>query len=167
MDEYGHFQFEAQQSIEHPIFGRGTVVGKNPRTGAFKVKFDRFERERDIAESFFASLRKTATEPISNEDSESVGGPSQKGCWSDPNIPKTGWKCIGMTDLGKGNYTTCEMCRSSTIRYVHHMQHSQYPRVLGVGCVCAGRMEGNIELAKFREADFKRRAQRKSRLCRL
>ena len=167
MDECGHFQFEVQQLIEHPIFGRGTVVGKNPRTGAFKVKFDRFERERDIAESFFASLRKTATEPVSNEDSESVGGPSQKGCWSDPNIPKTGWKCIGMTDLGKGNYTTCEMCRSSTIRYVHHMQHPQYPRVLGVGCVCAGRMEGNIELAKFREADFKRRAQRKSRLCRL
>ena len=66
-----------------------------------------------------------------------------------------------MTDLGKGNYTTCEMCKSTTIRYVHHMQHPHYPHTLGVGCVCAGRMEGNVERAKTREANFKGRAQQK------
>ncbi len=160
-DECDQLQLDTLQSIEHPIFGRGTIVGKNPRTGAFKVKFDKLERERDIAGSFFASLRKVEKDPVSNEASERENGFSQNGLWSDSSIPQTGWTCVGMTDLGKGHYTTCEMCKSTTIRYVHHMQHPNYPHTLGVGCVCAGRMEGNVERAKTREANFKGRAQQK------
>ena len=42
------------------------------------------------------------------------------------------------------------MCQMQEIRYVHHMQHSQYPDVLGCGCVCDGtwkkttRARGNV-----------------------
>ena len=58
---------------------------------------------------------------------------------------------MGVTDLGKGNRTTCQMCGKQQIRYVHHMRHPLYPRTLNVGCVCAGWMEGNPEAAVDRE----------------
>lgn len=39
-------------------------------------------------------------------------------------------------------------------RYAHHMVRPNY-RPLICGCVCAGRMEGNIDRAKAREAELK------------
>lgn len=52
------------------------------------------------------------------------------------------------------------MCGHQIIRYVHHMYHPNFGS-LGVGCVCAGKMEGNIEQAKKREQDFKSKESRK------
>lgn len=52
------------------------------------------------------------------------------------------------------------MCGYQIIRYVHKMAHPQYQRMLGVGCVCAGRMEGSPEAARKRERDFKNRSAR-------
>lgn len=78
--------------------------------------------------------------------------------WEDPNVPKSGWTCVGVTDLG-GPYAVCEMCGKQIIRYVHHMEHPHY-RPLGVGCVCAGKMEGDVEKAKNREAEFKCQSNR-------
>ena len=46
------------------------------------------------------------------------------------------------------------MCGYQIIRYAHHMEHPQYHSLV-CGCVCAGRMEGNVEEAKRREAEFK------------
>ena len=37
----------------------------------------------------------------------------------------------------------------------------QKDRDLAVGCVCAGRMEGDVESAKRREAEFKNRQARR------
>ena len=37
---------------------------------------------------------------------------------------------------------------------------SDYPVSLGVGCVCAGKMEGDPEAAKKRESEFKNRQSR-------
>lgn len=74
--------------------------------------------------------------------------------WEDPNVPKTGWACVGITDLG-GPYGVCEMCGKQIIRYVHHMEHPSY-RSLGVGCVCAGKMEGDMDKASNRENEFKK-----------
>lgn len=79
--------------------------------------------------------------------------------WNREDVPKTGWVCTGVTDLGEP-VGVCEMCGHQIIRYVHHMFHPDYGS-LGVGCICAGKMEGDIEQAKKREQDFKSKESRK------
>ena len=80
--------------------------------------------------------------------------------WNRDDVPKTGWVCTGVTDLG-APVGVCEMCGHQIIRYVHHMYHPDFRR-LGVGCICAGKMEGNIERAKKREQEFKSKERRKA-----
>lgn len=79
--------------------------------------------------------------------------------WKEENVPKTGWICVGISDLG-APVGICEMCGYQIIRYAHHMEHPRY-RSLIAGCVCAGKMEGNIAGAKQREAEFKSRQARR------
>ena len=79
--------------------------------------------------------------------------------WKRDDVPKTGWVCKGVTDLG-GPYGICQMCGYQIIRYVHHMYHPSYGYI-DAGCVCAGRMEGNIDAAKQRERAAKNKASRR------
>lgn len=79
--------------------------------------------------------------------------------WKRDEVPHTGWTCTGVEDLG-APVGICEMCGYQIIRYAHHMEHPQY-RSLSVGCVCAGKMEGDIARAKQREAEFKNRQARR------
>ena len=81
--------------------------------------------------------------------------------WKREDVPKTGWFCTNVADLGAPT-GICEMCGYQIIRYVHCMEHRRY-RPLFVGCVCAGKMEGNIAGAKKREADFKNRQTRRAK----
>ena len=78
--------------------------------------------------------------------------------WNDPEIPKKGWICIDVIDLGYPS-GQCGMCGKEEIRYVHIMQHEN-ELTIGAGCICAGKMEGNIELAKERENTLKNRINR-------
>lgn len=79
--------------------------------------------------------------------------------WERDDVPKTGWHCIGVTDL-QAPVGICGMCGHQVIRYVHHMVHPQFHQI-DAGCICAGKMEGNIERAKQRERDFKNKEARK------
>lgn len=79
--------------------------------------------------------------------------------WKRDDAPHDGWTCVGIEDLG-APVGICEMCGYQIIRYAHHMEHPQY-RSLTAGCVCAGKMEGDIEAAKRREAEYKNRASRR------
>ena len=79
--------------------------------------------------------------------------------WKREDVPHSGWSCTGVDDLG-APVGICQMCGYQIIRYVHQMEHPQY-RSLSVGCVCAGRMEGDIAGAKQREAEFKKRQSRR------
>ena len=81
--------------------------------------------------------------------------------WERDDVPHSGWYCVGVTDLGKP-VGVCEMCGYHIIRYVHRMKHNNYGKTIGTGCVCAGRMEGDVVAAKKREQDFKNRQSRKS-----
>lgn len=85
-----------------------------------------------------------------------------RGKWSQPGVPHRGWRCVDVEDLGKP-LSECEMCEAQPIRYVHHMEHPDYAQVLGVGCVCAGNMEGNRAAAEGREAGMRRRAGKRTR----
>ncbi len=79
--------------------------------------------------------------------------------WKRDDVPHSGWKCVGVEDLG-APVGICEMCGYQIIRYAHHMEHPDY-RNLSVGCVCAGKMEGDVEGAKQRENEFKNKQSRR------
>lgn len=79
--------------------------------------------------------------------------------WNDPTVPHSGWTCVGVSDYGKP-CKICEMCGHQIIRYGHEMIHPLYHPLIA-GCICAGKMEGNIEAAKDREREFKNRISRK------
>ena len=101
------------------------------------------------------------SEPDLPDESEELLAPVDEmteNLWNDPNVPHSGWICAGITDLGSPS-GICQMCGHQIIRYVHQMIHPHY-RSLGVGCICAGRMEGDVNRAKKRERDFKNRAAR-------
>jgi len=78
--------------------------------------------------------------------SETVG----TGKWAQRGIPHKGWQCVGIEDLGEPS-RTCEMCEVMVIRYVHYMEHPDYPKALGCGCICAGHMENDYVNAQERE----------------
>ncbi len=80
--------------------------------------------------------------------------------WKRPDVPHEGWSCVGVIDLGEP-VGICRMCGYQIIRYVHIMEHPSYPRKIGAGCVCAGRMEGNPERARRRENEYKNRLSRR------
>ena len=82
-----------------------------------------------------------------------------KNLWKSEDVPKSGWVCIGISDLGEPS-AVCEMCGRQIIRYVHRMLHPAF-RSLGVGCVCAGKMEGDPDGARRREREFKSKMQRR------
>ena len=80
--------------------------------------------------------------------------------WKRDDVPHSGWTCTGVTDLG-APVGICEMCGYQIIRYVHHMIHPAY-HPLDVGCVCAGKMEGDIEKARKRENGLKNKEARRN-----
>ncbi len=102
------------------------------------------------------------TEATKNEEIERIKEfrKNSVNLWKREEVPHSGWVCTGVEDLGVP-VGICEMCGYQIIRYVHHMKHPEY-RDLAVGCVCAGRMEGDVESAKRREAEFKNRQARRT-----
>ncbi len=55
------------------------------------------------------------------------------------------------------------MCESVEIRYVHLMQHSDYPETLGVGCIYAENMENDKVNPGRREKKLKTKARRRKK----
>lgn len=224
-------------TVTHPAFGKGEIVGYGKNKNTYRIKFDKLNNTRDISADFFRrehsalpvvpkpteemptpmteiivdaasdsseELKKNENDDLTNmpvaeiieaqeedtslpkEDEIEADGateefeeieeisfesedptpaskrPSTEGhenLWEHDDVPKSGWVCIGITDLGEP-VGICEMCGHQIIRYVHHMAHPNY-RSLGVGCVCAGKMEGDIEGAKKREREFKNKQTRR------
>jgi len=100
--------------------------------------------------------------PTSTDDAGRAGG---RGKWSTPGVPHRGWMCVDVEDLGEPTHV-CEMCESSSVRFVHFMSHQHYPDVLEVGCVCAGHMEENHAAARGRDSRMQARATRRMRWLR-
>ena len=89
----------------------------------------------------------------------------EENLWKRDDVPHDGWECVDVIDLGQP-VGVCRMCGHQIIRYVHVMRHPDYPRTVGAGCVCAGRMEGDPEAARSREAAFKNRLARRETFVR-
>lgn len=85
-----------------------------------------------------------------------------RGKWSQAGVPKKGWVCVDIEDLGEPS-AVCEMCESSTIRFVHYMENDRYDDALRCGCVCAGNMENDLVAAERREQGMRSRASKRKR----
>jgi len=90
------------------------------------------------------------------------------GIWDKPGFPHKGWSCIGVDDLGRAE-GSCGMCGKEEVRYLHHMEHSNFEDTLSVGCVCAEKLEDDYvsldgkSKAKKRESSLKNAASRRTR----
>ncbi len=178
--------------VEHPAFGKGTIVGFEKNKNSYRIRFEGLASERVMAASFFDKPRTlpvvTEQEPteeqatvsyekvsaVTTEEkqvqepvTEVTPPPSPvppdlteyENLWKREDVPKSGWICTEVTDLG-APVGVCQMCGHQIIRYVHHMIHPLY-RPLKGGCICAGKMEGDVEKAKQREQDFKSKQSRR------
>lgn len=88
--------------------------------------------------------------------------------WNKEGIPHKGWHCIDVEDLAElvdGTeeipYEQCEMCGNERIRFVHLMQHPDYPHELRVGCVCAEKMSDDYVNPRKAEDTLRKRASRR------
>lgn len=85
------------------------------------------------------------------------------GKWRQPGVPHSGWICEDIEDLGAPT-AVCQMCEVRSIRYVHHLTHPDFgDEALGVGCVCAEKMEQDYVQPRARERNLRNAAARKRR----
>jgi len=92
------------------------------------------------------------------------------GLWDKPGIPHKGWACIDVYDIradgsspDETDYESCEMCNNERIRYVHVMEHPDYPSPIQVGCVCAEKMSDDYINPRELERKLKSRATRRAK----
>ena len=72
--------------------------------------------------------------------------------------PKEEWRCEYVTDVADEDediveYETCQLCNCPRVRFVHHMKHRAYPKILDVGCECAGLLEGDVLELDYLQTD--------------
>jgi hypothetical protein len=96
---------------------------------------------------------------VSNEEDAIKAG---FGKWGQAGVPKKGWSCMGIEDLGEP-LAICQMCERMEIRYVHEMENDNYDEILRVGCICAGHMQEDLIAARHRDAEMKSRAGKRRR----
>lgn len=179
-------QNDGIQMIEHHIFGKGRVLSFDSKRKVYSVQFDGVREPRAINADYFnqkhesilpenipqlisqdLQIPHTVEEAVDEDEDLYRKLPhyeeefeDEPDHWNDPDFPKIGWVCTGITDLGSP-FGICQMCGFQIIRYVHHMYHMETGRQLDCGCICAGKLEGDIDKARKREAAFKNKEQRK------
>lgn len=164
---------EAGDVVEHHIFGRGTILSVDKKRGSYSIQFEKVRHPRSIAAGYFLKEHGKPGRKDSQADERQevvkagdaaverleVLKENSPNLWKRGDVPHSGWTCIGVEDLG-APVGICEMCGYQIIRYAHHMEHPKYGN-LRAGCVCAGRMEGDMAGARRREAELKNRQARR------
>ena len=110
--------------------------------------------EAKRAEAEIPSVEETFETEVTTLEKEATHDSYETNLWKRADVPHSGWTNENIIDLGEPS-GVCGMCGHQIIRYVHIMKHPMYPRAVGAGNVCAGRMEGNPENAARRERDYK------------
>ena len=94
-------------------------------------------------------------------------------CWSVEGVPHKGWRYVGMEDLGENalpsediQYEQCQMCGRERIRYIHILEHRDFPEELRVGCVCASKLTDDYVNPQERERDLRNRSNRRQTFMR-
>lgn len=81
-----------------------------------------------------------------------------------PHFPMTGWQLIEVIDLMQTE-GSCEFCRKKDeeIRYQHILENERWLRNIKVGCVCSGKLIGNLEYAREQEQAARRISANRNR----
>lgn len=140
----GHEQFEEEKE-------------KNAEAGGDHITIDAID---DLPGSHSPRNKNELPERYRNAEYLKEVDEDEQNLWKRDDVPHEGWSCVDIIDLG-APVGVCRMCGYQIIRYVHIMEHPQYRRRIGAGCVCAGKMEGNPEAARERENAFKNRQSRR------
>jgi DNA helicase-2/ATP-dependent DNA helicase PcrA len=176
------------ERVKHPLFGNGTVEGVDEGKQVYFVRFDNTGKVKPIsldynfgaedsapapqtplpveADFISAPLPPALNDPHEKKERPAYNinprdlttDPAETNLWKRADVPHDGWFCTGITDLGKP-VGSCGMCGYQIIRYVHQMSHPTFPRAIGAGCVCAGKMENDPEAAANREREHKKIAR--------
>lgn len=92
------------------------------------------------------------------------------GLWAKPGVPHKGWQCVDVYDVRadgasaeEAEYATCEMCGQERIRFVHIVEHNDFPGQLRVGCICTEKLSGDYVNPRSQENRLRRKASRKGR----
>ena len=86
-----------------------------------------------------------------------------------PGVPHKGWNLHDVVDardelgLKYGNYEDCQFCGQDQIRWIHILQHPDYPDMIEVGCDCAEKLTEDYVNPKRRENELRNRSSRRSR----
>ena len=157
-DEIPEIPAKATKSAEIPV---QTAKTKQPETIPMEIEIPQPKESAEIPEKQPGEMPKRYRNApwAKAEDGE-------ENLWKRDDVPHEGWVCVNIIDLGEP-VGTCRMCGHQIIRYVHVMQHPDYYRTIGAGCVCAGRMEGNPDAARERENAFKNRQARRETFLRM
>jgi hypothetical protein len=73
--------------------------------------------------------------------------------WEVAGVPHKGWRLIGVADLEEA-IGVCEFCGKSDIRYLHTIQHNDYPGDVAVGCVCCEHLTEDYIRPRIAEHEF-------------
>ncbi|RUT05059.1 hypothetical protein DSM106972_038800 [Dulcicalothrix desertica PCC 7102] len=86
--------------------------------------------------------------------------------WNIQGFPKRDWKHVDVYDIAEGDPEAplhkCEACGREEVRYVHELEHDLWDEAIEVGCICAGRLTGDIEEAKLLEKETRNRTGRRN-----
>ncbi len=55
------------------------------------------------------------------------------------------------------------MCGKEQVRFVHIVEHGDFPQRLGVGCICAMKLSGDYVNPRNQEAKLRNKALRKKK----
>lgn len=147
-DEYG---FEEADILDEEEEEQTTIVA-----WSVKEEHKSYSTQTVEEEDTELTIEEFEADPSIEDNIKTEVRERMKNClnlWKRDDVPHTGWHCVGVIDLG-APVGICEMCGHQIIRYAHQMEHPEYHSLI-CGCVCAGRMEGNIEAARQREAEMK------------
>lgn len=147
-----NYFLKKHEKIDRETYSTGEQTGKAPHAAEPEILREKKALEREFpgaerpAEAIKQSLLQKQKENTPN-------------LWKRDDVPHSGWSCVDVVDLGEP-IGICQMCGSQIIRYAHQMEHPDY-RNLSVGCICAGKMEGDIANARRRESEFKKKQTRR------
>ena len=93
---------------------------------------------------------------MSDADGPGIG----RGKWGREGVPKKGWHCVNVEDLGEPS-AVCEMCEATKIRYVQYMRNNRYTDELACGQICAAHMSEDFLGAERRDKRMRSTARRR------
>jgi hypothetical protein len=87
--------------------------------------------------------------------------------WHTKEVPHKVWNLVDVIDITEDGqpeedapYETCMMCNHEKIRYIHIVDHKDYPQQIRVGCNCAEKLTEDYTNPAAKEKELRSRSSR-------